>query len=70
MMPFVATWMYLEIFTLSEVRERQISYIIYMCNIKNDSNGLIYKIETTHRMQKKVWLPKAEAGRGKLGARG
>ena len=34
-----ATWMDLEIITLSEVRERQIPYgIIYMWNLKEDTN--------------------------------
>ena len=46
-MPFAATWMDLEIIILSEVRERQILYdIIYMWNLKNDTNELIYKTET------------------------
>ena len=34
--PFAATWMDLEIVILSEVRERQLSYIAYMWNLKND----------------------------------
>ena len=44
-MPFVATWMDLEIITVSGVRERQIPYdITYTWNIfKNDTNELIYK---------------------------
>ena len=34
-MPFAATWMDPEIVILSEVRERQISYVIaYMWNLK------------------------------------
>ena len=34
-MPFAVTWMGLEIVTLSEVKERQISYdITYMWNLK------------------------------------
>ena len=41
------TWMDLEIITLREVRERQISYdITYTWNdTKNDTNELIYKTE-------------------------
>ena len=46
-MPFAATWMDLEIIILSEVsqtRERQIPYdIVYMWNLKYDTNELIYK---------------------------
>ena len=46
-MPFAATWMDLEITKMSEVRERQIPYnIIYMWNLKYDTNELIYKTET------------------------
>ena len=48
-MPFAATWTDLEIIILSEVksdRERQIPYdIIYMWNLKYDTNELIYKTE-------------------------
>ena len=48
MMSFAATWMDPEIIILSELdRERHISYdIIYMWNLKNDTNELIYKTET------------------------
>ena len=44
-MPFAATWIDLEIITLlKEVRQRQIWYdITYMCNLKNNTNQLIYK---------------------------
>ena len=47
-MPFIATWMDLEIITLHKLnRERQISYdITYMWILKNDTNELIYKTET------------------------
>ena len=49
-MPFAATWMDLEITILSEVkphRERQILYdSIYMWNLKNDTNELIYITKT------------------------
>ena len=33
-MPFAATWVDLEIIILREVRERQISYITYVWNLK------------------------------------
>ena len=48
-MPFVSTWMQLEIITLSEVsqRERQISRdITYVWNLKYDTNEPIYETET------------------------
>ena len=49
-MPFAATWTQLEIILLSEVkseREIQIPYdIIYMWNIKYDTNERIYETET------------------------
>ena len=46
-MPFTATWMDLEIVTLSEVRERQKPYdITYMWNLKYDTNNLIYETES------------------------
>ena len=44
-MPFAA-WMNLEIITLSEVRQRQIPYDIYVESKKNDTNEFIYKKET------------------------
>ena len=44
--PFAATWVDLEITILSEVRERQIYAIIYVWNLKKDTNELIYKTET------------------------
>ena len=46
-LPFTATWMDLENIILSEVRERQILYnIIYMWNLKNNTNESIYRTET------------------------
>ena len=45
-MPFAATWMDLEIITLSEVRKRQISYdIIYMQSLRKNTNEQISKTE-------------------------
>ena len=43
--PLVAAWTHLEIITLGEARQRQIPYITYMWNKKNDTNELIYKTE-------------------------
>ena len=49
-MPIAATWIQLEIITLSDVkseRERQIPYdITYMWNLKYGTNEPIYKTET------------------------
>ena len=46
-MPFAGTWVDLEIITPSEVNQRQTLYgIVYVWNIKNDTNELIYKTET------------------------
>ena len=48
-MPFAASWMDLEIITLSEVRQRKKNIILrsLICGIlKNDTNELIYKTET------------------------
>ena len=45
-MPCAATWMDLEIITLSEVRKRQISYdIIYMQSLRKNTNEQISKTE-------------------------
>ena len=46
-------------------RERQISYdITYMWNIKNDTNGLIYKTETHSHLENKPMVTKGERWRG------
>ena len=48
-MPFVETWMQLEIIILSEIsqKEREIPYdISYMWNLKYDTNELICQMET------------------------
>ena len=43
-------------------RERQISYdIIYMWNLKYDTNGLIYKTETDSQ-RRNLWLPEVKGG--------
>ena len=44
-------------------RERQISFIIYMWNLKNFTNELIYKTEIDSQTQKtNLWLPKGKGG--------
>ena len=46
-MPFAATWMDLEVITLSEVRERQTSHdVTYIWNLKQGHNELICGTET------------------------
>ena len=71
-MPFVATWMDLEIIILSEVSQREIPHeITYMWNLKkkkNDINEFIYKTEIDSQTQKtNLGLPKGNWGRNKLG---
>ena len=45
-MSFVATWMDLKVVIQSKsVRERQMPYIIFMCNLKKMIDELIYKTE-------------------------
>ena len=65
-MPLAATWMDLEIITLSEVsqKERDIPYdITYMWNLKYDTNEHIYETETDSQTQRtNLWLPKGEQG--------
>ena len=51
-MPFAATWMDPEIIILSKSDEKEISYdIIYMWNLKYDTNDLIYETETGSQTQ-------------------
>ena len=71
MMPFAATWMDLEITTLSEVSQRQISYdTICMWNLKYDTNESIYKSETdSQTWRTALWLPR-EAEEGWVGSLG
>ena len=65
-MPFAATQMVLEIITLSEVNQRQMSYdISYIRNPKYDTDELIYKIETDSQTGKKnLWLPTGKEEEG------
>ena len=46
-MPFAATWMDLEIIMLRELSQKEKGkYITYMCNLKYDTNELIYKTDS------------------------
>ena len=49
-------------------RERQkMHYVVFMWNLKYDTNELIYKVETNSQMQKKFIISKGEMwGRDKL----
>ena len=50
-MPFVATWMELEMITLSDINQRQISYdITYMESKKMIQMSLFMKQKETHRL--------------------
>ena len=65
-MPFVATWMQLEIIMLSEIsqEERQIPFdIAYMWNLKYDTNGHPQETETDSQTQRtELWLPRGNRG--------
>ena len=64
-MPCVVAWMDLEIVTLSEVKEKQISYgITYMWNLKNGTNEPIYKTEIESDVENKFMITKGEGRRG------
>ena len=55
-MLFAATWMDLEIMILSELSQRQISYIIYMWNLKKGTNELTYKTERVTDVENKLMV--------------
>ena len=63
-LPFVSTWMDLEIIIVSEIRRRKTNITWYRLHVeskKNDTNELIYKIETDSQTQKtNLWLPKGK----------
>ena len=71
-MPFAATWMDLKIVIINEVSKIEIDKhhtgITYMCNLKKDTNELIYKAEINSQTQKaNLSLPKEnEQGKDKL----
>ena len=57
-MPFIATWMNLEIF-MSEISQRKTNIIghhLYMESNKNDRKKLIYKRETNSQISKQISL--------------
>ena len=50
-MPFAATWMDLEIITVSELKDKY-HMITYMRNLKNNTNELIYKTKADSQKTK------------------
>ena len=66
-MPFIATWMDLEIIILNEVKSDKDKYmILLMCGtLENDISKLIYKTEIDSQTQKtNLWLPMGKCGGG------
>ena len=64
-MPFIATWMDLEIIILSEISQAEKDKYQMISPIygifKNDTNELIYKTEIGSQTQKtNLWLPKGK----------
>ena len=59
-MQFAITWIDLETFILNEVRQRQISYITYVLNLKN-TNELAY--ETGRLTEIKLMVTKGKKSR-------
>ena len=67
-MPFSATCMDLEIIILTEVSQTEkVKYdMISMWNLKNYTNELMYKTETTQRLGNDGYQREKVAGRNKL----
>ena len=64
-MPFIATWMDLEIIILSEISQAENNKyhdVTYMCNLeRKDTNELTYKIDS-QTQKTNLWLPKGKEG--------
>ena len=54
---------------MKQFRQRQILYdIIYMWNLKSNTNELVYKTEIdSQTLKTNLWLPKGKGGEDKLG---
>ena len=63
-MPLAAIWVDLESIILNKVRQRQIPYITYMCNLKYDTNELIYNRNRLTDIENKLMVTKGERGLG------
>ena len=59
-LPFTATWMALKIIILRQ-KDKYCMIITYMWNLKNDTNGLIYKTQT--QKENKLMATKRERWR-------
>ena len=67
-MPLIATWVDLEIFTLSEVSQTDKYMISQICGIqKNNTNQSVYKTETDSQTQKtNLQSPNVKGGGGAI----
>ena len=63
-MSIAATFMDPEITRVTEVRERQIYDIIYMQNLKYDTNEIIYKTNILTDIETHLWLTKGTEDQG------
>ena len=64
-MSFAATWMDLESLLLKSDRGRQIPYdTVYIWNLKNNTNNLMYKTETDPQRKTKLMVTQVESGGG------
>ena len=66
--PFVATWIDLEIIILNEISQTEKDKyridITEMWNLKKKKNELIYKTELDPQAENKLWLPKGKSREG------
>jgi len=70
-MPFTATWMDLEVIILSEVSQTEeikhhMVLLVYIWNLKNGTNELIYKTEIESQMQKTNVVTRGERAEGAI----